>query len=297
MSYASYRFIDPNVLAALRDLELVAGTVVDGFMYGAHPSRLPGAGLEFSQYRSYQHGDDLRRIDWKLFGRSDRYFIRESEIETSVTVRLLLDATGSMAHEEEGITKFDYARFLLAALAVLAHRQGDAVGLYAIKRPALGLVPPARHPHHIHRILRELELLVPGEAWPDWRRVESLLATGGRNLTILVTDLSQQAREITTALQRLAALGDEVLVFHLMGRAELEFTYQEPATFEELETGKRVEVDPLALRSAYLEAAVRDLKALREELEERRIGYVRLLIDEPLDAGLRSYLQTRQRPV
>jgi uncharacterized protein (DUF58 family) len=295
MSYASYRFIDPKTLAALRDLELVATSVVDGFMFGAHPSRLPGAGLEFSQYRSYQHGDDLRRIDWKLFGRSDRYFVRESEIETSVTVRLLLDATGSMAHEEDGISKFDYARFLLASLAVLAHRQGDAVGLYAMRHPALGLVPPARHHHHIHRILRELEVLVPGEPWPDWSRLEGLLATGGRNLTVLVTDLHERTTEIRTALQRIAALGDEVIVFHLIGRAELEFTYTEPTTFEELETGRRVEVDPATLRATYLAAAARDLKALRSELEERHIGYLALPIDQPLDAALRSFLKARER--
>src|SRR6185436_8854443 len=146
-------FISPKTLAALRDLELAARTVVDGFMYGVHPSRLPGAGLEFSQYRSYQPGDDPRRVDWKLFARSDRYFVREAEIETSVTVRLLVDASESMAYEEDGVSKFDYVRFAAAALGMLAHRQGDAVGLWAIRDGKIEVTPPRRHHHQLHQLL------------------------------------------------------------------------------------------------------------------------------------------------
>src|SRR5512146_3511293 len=115
MALTHYRFIHPSALAAIRDLPLVARTVVDGFMYGAHHSRMPGAGLEFSQYRSYQPGDDLRRVDWKLFARSDRYFLRDAETDTSVTVRLILDASESMAEESNGLSKLAYGRMLVAA--------------------------------------------------------------------------------------------------------------------------------------------------------------------------------------
>ena len=140
------RFVTARTLALVRDLELAARIAVDGTMLGRHTSRRAGAGLEFSQYRSYQPGDDPRRIDWKLLGRSDRYFVREAEAETSLTVRLLLDATGSMGHEEAGVTKLDYARFLTAALALLAHRQGDAVGLYLLGNGDVTPYLPRREP-------------------------------------------------------------------------------------------------------------------------------------------------------
>ena len=156
------RFLPPSTLAALGDLELAARTVVDGLMYGVHPSRLPGPGLEFSQYRSYQPGDDPRRVDWKLYARSDRYFVREAEIETSVTLRILVDASESMTQEDSGLSKFDYARFAAAALALLAHRQGDAVGVWALRDGQIHTTPPRRHHHHLYQILHNLEQLEPG---------------------------------------------------------------------------------------------------------------------------------------
>src|SRR5690606_30542286 len=140
-----YRLTDPQALAALRDLSLVARTVVDGLMLGVHTSHRAGVGLEFSQFRSYQPGDDLRRVDWKLYGRSDRFFIRESEAETSRAVRLVLDATGSMAHSfANGISTLDYARVLAAALSLVAQRQGDAFGLFALNDRSLQELQPRR---------------------------------------------------------------------------------------------------------------------------------------------------------
>src|SRR5262245_49837946 len=201
MPQTSYRFIDPKVLAALGDLTLAARTVVDGFMYGVHHSRIPGAGLEFSQYRSYQPGDDLRRIDWKLFGRSDRYFIREAESETSITVRIILDATGSMAHTEDGVSKFDYARFLAAALALLAVRQGDAIGLYTLSDGAAMTIRPRREASHLHRILHTLERLSPSGRWPVWSSLERAMTPDPeRGVTIVIGDFHEHADEIRGAV-------------------------------------------------------------------------------------------------
>lgn len=287
--------LSPKTLAAMRDLELAARTVLDGFMYGAHPSRLPGAGLEFSQYRSYQHGDDPRRVDWKLFARSDRYFVREAEIETSVTVRLLLDASESMAYEEDGVSKFDYARLTAAALAMLAHRQGDAVGWWALREGAIHTVPAQRSHHHVHRLLHDLERLEPAGRWPDWHALEGLFMAGGRGLVIMVSDLHERAREITTVGAKLAALGNEVIVFHVVGRVELEGGWHGVLTFEELETGRRVEVDADQARPAYLAAFERELTRVRRALEERGITYARLPLDQPLDLALRQFLTIRAR--
>lgn len=265
-------------------------------MYGVHPSRLPGPGLEFSQYRSYQPGDDPRRVDWKLYARSDRYFVREAEIETSVTLRLLVDASESMVQEDSGISKFDYARFAAAALALLAHRQGDAVGLWALRDGQIHTTPPRRHHHHLYHLLHNLETLQPGGTWPTWNKLEGLLTTGGgRGLVVILSDLHERSREITTVAAKLAALRQEVLVFHLMGRVELEGSWRGLLTFEELETGRRVEVDADAARPAYLAALERELTRLRHALEDRGVIYARFALDQPLDLALRRFLTARER--
>ena len=296
MALTHYRFIQPSALAAVRDLPLVARTVVDGFMYGAHQSRMPGAGLEFSQYRSYQAGDDLRRVDWKLYGRSDRYFVRESEIETSLTLRLVLDASGSMAHAEGAMSKFDYCRFLAASLALLAHRQGDAVGLYALNDGTLRSVRPGRGQAQLHRLMHELERIEPAGAWPAWDGVERALAVGGgRGITVVLSDLHERAAEIRETVLRLAARRHEVIVMHVVGRAELGLDYGGPVELEELETGRVIEVDPATERAAYTAALIADFAALRREFEGRRIEYARFVLDEPLDAALRAFLSARLR--
>ncbi len=291
----SYRFLPPSTLAALGDLELAARMVVDGLMYGVHPSRLPGPGLEFSQYRSYQPGDDPRRVDWKLYSRSDRYFVREAEIETSVTVRILLDASESMAQEDSGLSKFDYARFAAAALALLAHRQGDAVGLWALCDGEIHTTPPRRHQHQLSHLLHDLEHLEPRGSWPSWDRLEGLLTTGGRGLVVILSDLYERHREITTVAAKLAALRQDVLVFHLMGRVEMEGAWHGLVTFEEMETGRRVEVDADAARPAYLAAFEHEVARLKHTLEERGVSYARFALDQPLDLALRRFLTARER--
>lgn len=286
--------LDARALAAIGDLSLVARLVVDGFMFGAHPSRLQGAGIEFSQYRSYQPGDDLRRMDWRLFARSDRYFVRESEAETSVTVRILLDASGSMRQEERGVSKFSCARMLAAAFAYLAFRQGDAISFVSFGGDAARPGPSARGRAHYHRVLRELEALEPAGAWPAWPRVESALLSGvGRGITIMLSDLHERTDEIRAVARKLAALRHDVLVLHLVGRAELEFGYGGAVTFEELETGRTIEVDADAARAGYLESLQQDLRELELALGEQRASYARLLTDRPLDAMLRTALAVR----
>jgi uncharacterized protein (DUF58 family) len=149
--------LDPKVLMAIKDLSLAAKTTVEGFMQGIHKSNVKGAGMEFSQYRSYQPGDDLRSLDWKMFARSDRYYIRESEIETSISVRFLLDASASMNHMDGGFSKLQFAKYVAASLAYLTHSQGDSVGLYTICDGKLSALPARKDHQHLTRILHELE--------------------------------------------------------------------------------------------------------------------------------------------
>jgi len=292
----AYRFVTAGTLALVRDLELASRMVVDGVMLGRHTSRRAGAGLEFSQYRSYQPGDDLRRVDWKLFGRSDRYFVREAETETSTTVRLLLDATGSMAHTEAGISKLDYARFLAAALALLAQRQGDAVGLYVLSDGAAMTLRPRRDARQLHRLLHELERIQPSGRWPVWSALERALAPdAARGITILLGDLHEQTDEIRAAARRLAGARHEVVCFQVLGDVERAFDYHGTVTLEDLETGRRIDLDADRARAAARAALDGQLRQLRYDLEESGGVLVPCLLAQPFEAPLREYLARRDR--
>jgi uncharacterized protein (DUF58 family) len=275
---------------------LIARTVVDGFMFGGHQSRMAGAGLEFNQYRSYQPGDDLRRVDWKLYARSDRFYIRESEVETSVRVRFVLDASASMRHEEDGLSKFDYARFLAASLAYLASRQGDAVGLFALRDGHVTTLEPQRGPQHLHRLLHALEGVEAKGVWPAWEAVEQLFTVvTHRDLVVFITDLHERKDEIRTVLAKVQALRNEVLLFHVLGPRELDFSYEGVVEFEELETGRVMQVDADRVRRGYQEAVARHLAETRQALHDLGVAYTRFTLDQPLDGALRAFLTRRMR--
>jgi uncharacterized protein (DUF58 family) len=290
----TYRFVTARTLAAVRDLELAARMAVDGVRLGRHTSRRTGAGLEFSQYRSYQPGDDLRRIDWKLFGRSDRYFVREAESETSITVRIILDATGSMEHTEDGISKFDYARFLAAALALLAVRQGDAIGLYTLSDGAVRTLRPRREASHLHRILHTLERITPSGRWPVWSSLErALMPDPERGITIVIGDFHEHGDEIRASVRRLTGAHHDVVCFQIVGDTELSFGYSGTVTLEEIETGRRIDLDAAVVRPEAVERFQRTLQALQRDLEERGATFMPCLLSQPFEAPLREYLARR----
>lgn len=301
----SHPLLDPAVLARIGDLSLAARMIVDGTMFGAHRSRMPGAGLEFSQFRSYQAGDDLRRVDWKLFARSDRYFVRESETETSVLVRLVVDASGSMgeplrqAGGDRTATVLDYARLLAAALALVAVRQGDAVALVSLAGHRTVAIPPQHGPQQLRRVLGGLGALTAAGRWPAWNRIEPLLLGGAagarRGITILLTDGREHGDEIGAAAARLAAVRHDLLVVQLVGPAEEAFPFEGPVACEDLETGKRIEVDAAAARPSYLEGLREEERAFRRAVERRGGMYVRIATRSPLDRALANLLRARER--
>lgn len=294
MAAFTSRFIDPAVLAGIADLQLIAKVVVDGFLLGVHQSRRAGAGIEFSQHRSYQVGDDLRRLDWKMVARSDRFFIRDSEVERSVTVRIVLDASASMSHQDIKLSKFDYARFLAASLAYLADRQGDLLDFHAVHDGHVDGLPSRRRQHQLFGLLKILERLVPSGVWPAAETLERQLAvTRSREIIVLISDLHERHDEIREILTKLRALRHEVLVLHLMGRNELDFTYEGDVTFEDLETGELVQSNAESMRKDYLAAMDRRLSELRESLISQGIAYELLPLDQPLDSALKGFLQRR----
>lgn len=280
-------------LAAVRDLALVARTLVDGTMFGAHPGKQLSAGIEFSQYRAYQPGDDLRRVDWKLVARADRYFVRESETETSITIRVVLDASRSMAHEEDGVSKWAYARMLAAALLTVAARQGDAGGMVlANDQPVV--IAPSRESKHLQRVLHVLESAVPAGRFPPWRMLEPHLV-GARGITIVLSDLHEHADELRAVARKLAALGHDLLVLRILGPKERTLGWTGPTLFEDLETGARVELDPAAARTAYRARLEAETLALRDAIEGPTSWFGVVTTDEPPADALRRLLRARIR--
>ncbi|WP_201747987.1 DUF58 domain-containing protein [Chitinophaga vietnamensis] len=290
------RLLDPKTILAIKDLPLAARTVVDGFMAGIHTSRMKGAGLEFSQYRSYQPGDDLRWLDWKMYARSDRYYIRESEMETSIAVRLVIDASNSMRHQEEGIVKIEYARYLAAALGYLSHLQGDATGLSVLQQGQLVNMDPRREAQQMARFYYQLEQISSGGRFAAPAHYRDLITgTNTRQLIIFITDYYEREGEITALLQTLAAQRHEVMVFQLLGRQEREGHFTGYQAVEDLETGEIMAIDNIANGEDYTNNFNQYINALRSRLLEKNIWYRQLWLQEPLDTALRDVLNQRNK--
>jgi uncharacterized protein (DUF58 family) len=290
------RLVDPKIIMSIKSLSLAAKTTVDGFMAGIHNSNVKGVGMEFSQYRSYQAGDDLRRLDWKMFARSDRYYIRESEIETSISVRLLIDASASMNHEDGGFTKIEYARYLAASLAYLAGLQGDAIGLYVLQDNNLFSLPSRKDHQHLSRIFYQLEQIHPSGIFTEPVHYKSIFSsTSKKELLIFITDYYEQHGEITQLLQSLAANKHEIIVFHLVGKNEMELDFAGYTALEDLETGETIKIDAVKSRKLYKERLNDYFTRIKNELLSRNIFYELITMDEPLDKALPHFLNRRNK--
>ena len=304
--------LDPHLLAATRGLSLAARQLAAGTLTGLHASRRTGLAREFSQYRAYQPGDDPRHVDWKLYARSDRFFVRESDVETAITVRLILDATASMRSADTTGTqtdkrKFDSARLLAAAFAYLAQTQGDQIGLHVVADCKVVSVAPGQQRQPFERIIRTLERLEPAGRWPaDPRLFHTALLAGSRpaadaqtrEIVVVLTDGHEHGEEIRASLAPLRARRYELLLLHLVGRDEIDFPFQGPLRFEDLETGALLETDAETARGAFLAGQEAHLSEWRRAWEgDGRFRYARFRTDEPLDLALRSYLLRRKQTI
>ena len=277
----------------IKDLSLAARRTIDGFMAGINKSKVRGPGLEFNQYRSYQPGDDLRWLDWKRYARSDRYYIRESEVETSVSVRLLIDASLSMKHKDGSFTKMDYARHLAAALGWLAHSQGDALGLYVFREGEVFSLPARKDAQHLARFFHYLEEMEPGGKMGDPISYASIfLGEQKRELLIFITDMYERDGEISRMLELLASLRHEIIVFQIMGRNELQGDYSGYNQVEDWETGQRAPVSGGSAEE-YRGRVQGWLSAVRMQLLDKQIAYQLMRMDEPMGQALRDFLKLR----
>lgn len=287
---------DHHILMAIKDLSLAARRTIDGFMAGINKSKVKGPGLEFSQYRSYQPGDDLRWLDWKRYARSDRYYIRESEIETSISVRLLIDASLSMNHRDGDVTKIDYARYLAASLGWLAFMQGDSIGSYVFQEGEVYSLPARKDAQHLSRFFHQLEAIRPqGKMGSPIHYKHIFLGEQKRELLVFITDMYERDGEISRLLELLASLRHEIIVFHVMGRNELEKDFGGYTEVEDWETGERLPVNGPQGQDLYTEKMQAWLAGVRLKLLDKQIAYQLMRMDQPLDQAIRDFLKQRQQ--
>lgn len=286
--------LDPALLAGIGDLELLARTVVDGFLHGVHRSRRTGLSLDFAEHRLYQPGDDLRRIDWRLYARTDRFYLKTYEAETNADLRVVLDVSRSMDFGSGALTKFGWARALLASLAWLATHQGDRVGFVPLGGAAQEIVPPAAR--HLPLVLQAMARCTPDGTTSPAEALESLSAVAGRaGMIVIASDCYDSPERIQHAIGVLRARGHDVMLFHVIDPAERDFPYDGAVTFADLETSHRLAIDPPEIAAAY-----RREFAAHSEAVERGVGnaggdYVRVAGDEPLDRALRTWLMHRTK--
>jgi uncharacterized protein (DUF58 family) len=287
--------LKPSLLSTISGLELVARVIVEGFMSGSNKSQSVGAGQEFSQYRSYQPGDDLRQLDWKMFARSERYYIKEAEIETNITVKFMLDASHSMAYEEEGMSKLQYGKVMMAALAYLVRKQGDTFGLYAVNDQQIQSVLPRFEQQQFIRFLTEL-IRVKGEGgWEKAKGIEQLFDHHGKEMIIFITDLYDDQEDIQQFISRLKTVRNEVIVFHLMGKHETQLDFEGSFTFEDLESGQKTKADTRMQQADYAQRVQSWLAHSRTWMLEKQINYYLLSLNEPVEEVLRNFLTVRKR--
>jgi len=292
----SRKSLDPRTLNKIARLELKARLIVEGFISGLHQSPYHGFSVEFAEHREYVPGDEIKHIDWKVYGRTDRFYVKQYEEETNLKAHLLLDASESMgyASEETGVSKFQYASMAAAALATLMVRQQDAVGLTLFDAATRAVLPPSSHGSHLKNLIHAIE-----EAKPDRKTdVSSILHEAAdrirkRGLVIVFSDLFDDIEKVSAGLQHLRHKKHEVILFHVLDADEIRFPFERMTLFEGLEELPRIVADPRAIRKAYLQEVKEFLDAVRRVCLQNTVDYVELHTDMMLDVVLAQYLATR----
>jgi len=290
------QFLDPAVVARLGNLELKARTVVEGFLSGLHRSPFKGFSVEFAEYRQYIPGDDLSTIDWKVYARSDRHYVKKFEEETNLNCHVMLDISGSMAYGSRGITKYQYGQCLAASLAYLMNRQRDAAGLAAFDERIVTMLPASARPGHLNAILVTLDRLELGAETNVSKPLHQLAdSLSKRGMVVLISDLLDDPERVIRGLKHFRFRGTDVIVFHLLDPDELAFPFERATRFEDMETRDEVLAVPVVVRDHYLKAIGSLIERYKRELGAAGIDYQLLTTDQPLELALLAYLSTRGR--
>ncbi|MBN2450337.1 MAG: DUF58 domain-containing protein [Lentisphaeria bacterium] len=293
---AANRYLDLNVLARIDSMHLLARTVVEGFLLGLHRSPFRGFSVEFAEYRQYTPGDEVKHIDWKVYAKTDRYYIKQFEEETNLACTILLDASASMAYRSDDapFSKLEYGCRLAACLAYFMNGQRDPTGLAVFDTGIRTMLPPSLRQAHLQRLLTELDQTVPGGetnvAAPLHSLAESLRRRG---MIILISDLLDDTDAVLSALQHFRFLGHDVLVLQVMDNAELTFRFTSMTEFSDLETGATVLVSAEGMRTTYLEELGRFLRFYEKGCAAIRADYKLFDTATPLEIALSEYLYRR----
>ena len=292
------RFLLPEVVSKLRRIDLKARLVVEGFLTGLHRSPVKGFSVEFAEYRQYMPGDELKRIDWKVYAKTDRFYIREYQEETYLRAYLLLDTSGSMAYKSDKISKLEYASYLAASLAYLLLKQKDSVGLVQFGTKIEKYIPPRQAGAHLTVLLNTLDKIKPGGE-TDLSKTFHQLAERikRRGLVIIFSDLFDAKEKVIKALRHFRHRKHEVLVFHILDRNEIDFAFAAPLVLKDLESKNELTIDPRIIRKEYQHTFDDFFNDFRRQCRESRIDYHLITTDMPFDRALFSYLEKRKRLV
>jgi uncharacterized protein (DUF58 family) len=288
------RFVDPKVLSRIGSLNLLARTVVDGFINGLHKAPYLGVSVDFAEHRGYMAGDDIRFIDWRVFARTDRFYVKQFEADTNANFSVMFDVSRSMSFGSKGITKLDYGRYLAACLTYFCTKQRDRVGLVTFDDDIVTRIPPSAK--HLDVVLHELDRIDAGH--PGSLEAPLFKATEffkRRGIVVVISDLYEDPQAIVDALKPLRYGGTDLIVFHVLDPAEIEFPYDDATSFQDLETGRKLPVVPEKLRSQYRRLVQEHITALSKLCGKNRINYALFNTAMPLDNALFKFLAMREK--
>ncbi len=289
-------FLDPEVLARVSSLEILARTVVEGFISGLHRSPFTGFSTEFAEYRQYMPGDDLRYLDWKLLGRTDRYYIKKYRADTNTQFYLLVDSSGSMRYASNNISKLQYGKMLAASIAYLVNKQNDSIGMIAFDEAVRIHVPAQNRTGHLRTVFGHLEQLQAGKE----TRLSTMLHEAAdriskRSVVIIISDFYDDSEALIEAFQHLSFKGNNVIAFQILDRNEIEFNFEESVLLEDCETEEQLHVLPDVLAEGYRETFQKHLTRVREGAINNRVEFELLTTSKALDYALFSFLSRRAK--
>ncbi|MCK4578589.1 MAG: DUF58 domain-containing protein [Candidatus Marinimicrobia bacterium] len=296
MENLTSQYLTPQIVSSLNNLSLRARLVVEGFIAGYHRSPYHGFSVEFAEHRAYGPGDEIRHVDWKLYAKTDRHYVKQFEEETNLKCYLVVDQSKSMTFDSGGISKLSYAQTLAAALSYLMLKQQDAIGLALFDSHLRHYIPPRAKPSHINTVLGQMTRMVPGPETaisPVLHQLAENIVK--RGMIILISDLLDDPDDVMMGLKHFRYKNHEVIVFHILAPQELDFSYGRRSRFRDLETGDIITTEPWHIRAEYRNYMDEFVNGYRQRCRNNNIDYVHITTDKPLDRALTEYLLKRRK--
>ncbi|MFH1733043.1 MAG: DUF58 domain-containing protein [Planctomycetota bacterium] len=288
------QYLRPDVIARVKRFDLKAKFLIEGFFSGLHRSPFKGFSAEFSDHRKYVHGDEIKDLDWKVYARTNKYYVKRFEAETNMECHLVVDASASMGYGTTGLTKLEYATYISAALAFLVTSQQDTVGLITFDDAIRAVLKPKSKRKHIIRILKILNDTKPGK---QCKVSEQLHQVAGvidkRGLVVVMSDLLDDPDDVLDAFAHLRYDGHDIIVFHILDEAEAKFPFGDARRFEDIETGETIVTDAASVRAGYIKALGEFIETYRSELHKRHIDFFNIDTATSFDKALMAYLMKR----